>query len=239
MRKKQFYSFLLATLIISSCTSLNIKSYYFPIHDEGDTKVFKYVNPVEPQFSEYWEVESDPYENSIITHSYNYDFTKYNTFYEQFDSDGAKLISYVDYEKANDGSWKEIKAETVTDDVFKWERKNSYNFSVKYVNKFGRFELTKTRKDVGFVTLEIMEEEINAIKFVDYYYVNAIDQNDKYQFQQISYYSDGIGMVKYERYIPNSGVRELVLTEIMDKSKFAREKRKFLDEEKKKNRTQD
>lgn len=228
-------SLILAVLCIcAACSSLNIQNYYFPIHEDGDTKIFKYINPVEPEFSEYWEVLSDPYENSIITHSYNYDFSKYNTFYEQYEDDGAKLVSYVDYEKAKDGSWKEIKAETVDDDVFKWERKNKYRFSVKYVNKYGRFELSKDRKDVGFETMEIMEEEVKALKFIDTYYVHAIDQNDKYSFQQISYYAEGIGMVKYERYIPNSGLRVLELVEIMDETKFAREKRNFLEEQKKK-----
>lgn len=224
---------LLVIAFIFSCSTTNIKTFYFPIHQDGDTKIFKYLNPTDPKFSEYWEVISDPYENSIITHSYNADFTKYNTFYEQFEDDGAKLISYIDYEKSKDGSWKEIKAETITDDVFKWERKNSYDFSVKYVNKFGRFELMKKREDVGFETLEIMDEEIKAIKFIDSYFVNAIDQEDKYQFQQISYYSEGIGMVKYERYIPNSGLRVLELVEIMDETKFAKEKRAYLEEQKK------
>ncbi len=224
-----------AVSLFISCSSTNIKLYYFPIHQEGDTKIFKYINPTDPEFSEYWEVISDPYENSIITHSYNADFTKYNTFYEQYEEDGAKLISYIDYEKSKDGSWKEIKAETVNDDVFKWERKNSYAFSVTYVNKFGRFELMKQRKDVGFETLEIMDEEVKAIKFVDSYFVNALDQEDKYQFQQISYYSEGIGMVKYERYIPNSGLRVLELVEIMDETKFAKEKRAYMEAQEKGN----
>jgi hypothetical protein len=219
--------------LASTCAPLNIKSYYFPIHQDGDTKIFKYVNPTDPEFSEYWEVITDPYENSIITHSYNADFTKYNTMYEQYDEEGAKLLSYIDYEKKKDGSWKEIKSETIDDAVFMWDRKNEYAFSVNYVNKFGRFELTKTRKDLGFVDLEIMEEDVKAIKFVDSYYVNAIDQNDKYQFKQISYYADGIGMVKYERNIPNSGLRVLVLVEIMDETKFAKEKRTYLEELKK------
>lgn len=216
--------------LLSACTSMNIKNYYFPIHQDGDTKIFKYVNPTNPEFSEYWEVISDPYENSIITNSYRADFTKYNTFYEQYEDDGAKLVSYIDYEKDKAGEWHEVKAETMTDDVFKWERKNSYNFSVKYTNKFGRFELIKQREDLGFVEMEIMEEDIKAIKFLDKYFVHAIDQDDKYQFQQISYYSDNIGMVKYERYIPNSGLRVLELVEIMDETKFAREKRAYLDE---------
>ncbi len=230
---------LLATSIclivtFTACVSTNIKSYYFPIHEDGDTKIFKYINPVDPEFSEYWEVLSDPYENSIITHSYNADFTKYNTFYEQYEEDGAKLLSYIDYEKAKDGTWKEIKAETIDNDVFMWERKNAYNFSVKYTNKYGRFELTKRRRDVGFVDLEIMDEDVKALKFIDSYYVNAIDQNDTYQFQQISYYAEGIGMVKYERLIPNSGLQVLILVEILDETAFAREKRAYMEEEKKK-----
>jgi len=227
--KVNLYTIVIACCLIASCASMNIKNYYFPIHQDGDTKIFKYVNPTEPEFSEYWEVISDPYENSIITHSYNADFTKYNTFYEQYEDDGAKLVSYIDYEKTKDGLWKEIKAETITDDVFKWERKNNYNFSVKYVNKFGRFELTKHRKDLGFEEMEIMEEDVKAIKFIDHYMVSAIDQDDKYQFQQVSYYSEGIGMVKYERYIPNSGLRILELVEIMDETKFAKEKRDYLE----------
>lgn len=232
----KFTALFLTIFFVLSCATMDIKNFYFPIHEDGDIKIFRYVNPTEPEFSEYWEVISDPYEGSIITHSYNADFTKYNTFYEYYEEDGAKLTSYIDYEKEKDGTYKEIKAETVTDDVFKWERKNVYNFSVKYTNKYGRFELMKTRRDAGFVTLEIMDEEIKALKFIDSYDVHAIDQNDRYQFQQISYYSEGIGMVKYERYIPNSGLRVLELVEILDETKFARMKRKYIESQKEKER---
>jgi len=212
---------------ISCNTATNLKTYYFQIDQESETQVFKYVNPKDSTFSEYWEIISDPYDNSIITHSYNADFTKYNTFYEEYTDDGAKLIDYVDYEKMEDGSWKKIKSEMITDDVFLWDRKNSYDYSVKYVNKYGRFNFRKLRTDVGFVDVEIENEKYKTIKFVDRYFVEAIDQNDKYTFQQISYYAENVGMVKYERYIPNSGLRVLELRDILTEQEFQLEKKRF------------
>jgi len=226
-RALQIVALLYLLFSLTSCATTNLKTYYFPISEDSETLVYKYVNPQDSSLSEYWEVISDPYENSLITNSYNADFTIYNSFEEEFTEEGAKLTSYIDYEKTNEGEIKEIKAETITDDVFLWDSKNSYSFSLKYVNKYGRFDLMKKRKDLGFEEVEINDEKYKTVKFVDQYYVHAIDQEDKYIFQQVSYYAANMGMVKYERFIPNSGPQVLELVEIMTKREFELEKARY------------
>ena len=221
--------------LLSSCFSGSLKEYYYPLDIEDEVAVYEYVNIENPDYSEYWKVITDPSAETLITESYRADFELYNTFYEVFEEDGAMLTSYIDYEKASDGSIKEIKGTPKSDNVFRWDNTKSYDFSVDYTNKYGRFEFTKKRTNLGFVDIVVNSEEHKVIKFLDEYFVNAIDQNDKYSFTQVSYYAKGIGMIKYERHIPNADPLVLELNNILTEGQFnqkrAEIKRKALSKE--------
>jgi len=231
---------LFIALLCSSCFTGSLKEYYYPLDIEDEVAVYEYVNEENPAYSEYWKVITDPSAETLITESYRANFELYNTFYEVFEEEGAMLTSYIDYEEDQDGNIKEIEGIPTTDDVFRWDNQKSYDFSVDYVNKYGRFEFTKRRTNLGFVTITVDDEELKVVKFKDEYFVHAIDQEDKYSFVQISYYAKGIGMIKYERHIPNADPLVLVLNEILTEGQFnqkkAEAKRKELENEKKKSR---
>lgn len=226
--------------IFTSCFTGSLKDYYYPLEIEDEVAVYEYVNIDNPNYSEYWKVITDPSAETLITESYHADFELYNTFYEVFEDDGAMLTSYIDYEEAKDGTIKEIKGTPTTDNVFRWDNAKSYDFSVDYVNKYGRFEFTKRRTNLGFVNITVNGEEHKVIKFFDEYLVNALDQNDKYSFTQVSYYAKGIGMIKYERHIPNADPLVLELDGILSESEFNQKRaeaiRKKKEEERKKSR---
>ncbi len=210
--------------MLQSCFTGSLKEYYYPLDIEDEVAVYEYVNIENPSYSEYWKVITDPSAETLITESYRADFELYNTFYEVFDEDGAVLTSYIDYEKNSDGSIKEIVGTPKSDQVFRWDQAKTYAFSVDYVNKYGRFEFTKKRTNLGMVDIIVQQEEHTVIKFLDEYFVHAIDQDDQYSFTQVSYYAKGIGMIKYERHIPNADPLILELHEILSESEFNRKR---------------
>ena len=209
---------------LSSCFSGSLKEYYFPLNIEDEIAVYEYVNVENPKYSEFWRVITDPSAESIVTESYRAGFQLYNTMYETYESHGAELVSYIDYEEDKEGNKKEIKGTLKSSDVFRWDNKKVYDFSLDYVNKYGRFSFLKRRTNLGFETVTIKEEEYQSIKFKDEYFVHAIDQEDRYSFYQICYYAKGVGMVKYERYIPNADVLILELDGILTDSEFKKRK---------------
>ena len=231
---------LFVVCLLTSCFSGSLKEYYYPLDIEDEVGVYEYVNIENPEYSEYWKVITDPSAETLVTESYRADFELYNTFYEVFEPEGAMLTSYIDYEKDAEGVVKEIRGTPTEDAVFLWDKTKSYIFSIDYVNKYGRFEMTKKRTNLGFVNIVVNDEEYKVVKFRDDYFVNAIDQEDKYSFMQVSYYAKGIGMIKYERHIPNADQIVLELKEVLTEGQFNQKKaeaeRKKIEEERAKAR---
>ena len=199
-------------------------NYYYPIDDE--IKVFKYINPTDSELTEYWKITTKSKNGNILTESYDSKFVLYNTFEEQVYPNNADLIRYTDTEKLANGGSINIESDVMKKDVYKSDKLNPYNYAVSYKNNFGKFTFEKKRQFVGFEEVQISKTLYQSAKFKDEYFINAIDQNDKYEFYQITYYAKGIGMVKYERHIPSENVRILELEEIMSESKFNIAKKK-------------
>ena len=211
---------ILILLVTTSCNSqVNLKEFYYPFSDKIETKIYKYVDKNDSEKIEYWKVTTNPKTKEINTVSYDSDFNIYNTFDEIVTENGAELIRYADYEKNAFGKTVPINAEIVNKDVFKWNGDKEYSYSVKYRNQYGRMEFLKKRTELGFEKIIVNGKEYETIKFKGDYFIKAIDQNDSYGFYQYSFYAKDIGMVKYERHIPNK-VIELELSELLTESDF-------------------
>lgn len=218
---------LLIAFFTSSCTSGNLKNYYFPLHMDDDIVIYHYANPEEPKFDEYWLLELDPNSKTLRTDSYRYDFELYNTFVEKYEENGAILEEYTDYEYDKEKNKKPIYSTLNSTDVFRWDGEKSFNFSMDYTNKFGRFKYFKRRTYLGKEKITVNDEDYKAAKFKDEYFIHAIDQNDKYNFYQICYYAENIGMIRYERFIPNSGPRILDLSKVLTEDEFYELRKRF------------
>lgn len=204
-------------VVFSSCTSKNLMKYYYPIHQESEIKVYKYVNPENSKFTEYWKTTTDPIEKTILTESFNSKFDLYNTFQEKITHNEANLIKYVEYEGKS--LIKEINAEVKDDKVFSSNKDEQYQYLVQFKNKYGRFTFEKKRQFIDFQEIQIQGKKYKTARFKDNYLINAIDQKDTYKFSQITYYAEGIGMVKYERTLP-TGKRILELERILSNKEF-------------------
>ena len=217
---KKLLNLILILIATLSCKSQeNLKDFYYPFSNKTETKVYKYVDKNDSTKIECWKVTSIPETNELKTVSYDSDFNIYNMFDEIITDNGAELFAYSDFEFNESGENEEIKAKVIEKNVYKWNDDKGYSYSVNYSNKYGRFEFKKTRVKSGFKTIIVNEKEYKTVEFKDTYFINAIDQNDEYGFYQNTYYAENIGMVKYERHIPNK-VIELELTEILTKEEF-------------------
>jgi len=208
-----------STLVCKSQT--NLKDYYYQFSDKTETKVYKYVDKKDSENIEYWKIILNPKTKVINTISYDSSFNIYNTFDEVITENGAELIRYTDFEENIFGNKTEVKAEIVEKDVFKWNGEKQYSYSVKYRNKYGRFEFKKKRVALGFEKKSVRGKQYETIKFKGIYSIYAIDQDDKYGFYQYSFYAKGIGMIKYERKIPvKEELIELELVDILTEKEF-------------------
>lgn len=202
-------------LIISSCSNKNLIEYYYPINQQKEVKIYKYVNPLDQALTEYWKTTTNPIRKTILTESYNSKFELYNSFEEKVYKDRAELFEYIDYEKD-----KEIQAEVIKSMVYNTSKSMPYSYQVKYLDKYGWITFEKKRQFVDFEEVDIQGKNYKTAKFKDEYYINVIDQNEMYEFSQTTFYSKGIGMVKYERYLPNGEIRVLELAKILTENEF-------------------
>ncbi|KAB1153473.1 hypothetical protein F7018_16710 [Tenacibaculum aiptasiae] len=219
---KKNIALILILAMISSCKSQeDLKNFYYPFSSQHETKVYKYVDKNDSTKIEYWKVTSIPETKELKTVSYDSNFNIYNKFNEIITEKGAELTSYTDFEIDRDGNRKEIKAKIIDKDVYKWNGEKVYTYSVKYVNKYGRFEFEKKRAEIGIEIITVKGKEYKAVKFRDDYIIKALDHKVEQIFYQYAYYVKNIGMIKYKRKIPiQHKVIELELVEIMTEKEF-------------------
>lgn len=199
----------------------NLKDYYYPFSNKKEIKVYKYVDKRDSTKIEYWKVTSIPKTNELKTVSYDSEFNVYNTFDEKITDNGAELTAYSDFEVNDKGETKEIKAKIIDKDVYKWNGDKEYTYSVRYVNKYGRFDFKKKRMESGTENISLNEKEYRAIKFRDDYIILALDHDVEQRFYQDAFYVKDIGMIKYKRKIPiQQEMIELELAEILTETEF-------------------
>ena len=203
-----------------SCNSLKLINYYYPIEEQTSIKVYVYVNPNNHELNEYWKVSSNSSNSSLLTESYDANFRLYNRFKEQQTNNGYNLIEYTEFEYQGTYADQEIASQIIESNVYKFDKEQPYRYSVKYKNKYGNFVFTKERKFEILETITVLNEKYKVAKFADKYFIEAKDLNESYEFEQNTYYAKGIGMVKYERTIPNEGRRILELKDIITESEF-------------------
>ena len=190
--------------------------YYYPIKENGYSKAYKYVNLDNSELNEYWIVSYNKSTQTLITKSYDATFNLYNVFEEKINRDNAELITYTDYDKDQ----KEIISHVTSSNVYNSDKMKTYSYLINYINEFGRFEFEKERTFVTFEEIVFNNKLVVAAKFMDQYFIRAIDQFDEYTFSQNSYYVKDIGMVKYERFVPNEPERILQLEDILTLEEF-------------------
>jgi len=217
-----YFNLILILAATFSCNAQgSLKDFYFPFSKKTETKVYKYIDKNDSTKIEYWKVTSIPETKELKTVSYDADFNIYNTFDEVITENGAELVAYSDFEWNEKGEEKETKAEIIDKDVYKWNGDKEYTYSVKYLNKYGRFYFKKKRTESEIETITVNGKEYKAVKFKDDYIILALDRNVEQRFHQDTYYVKDLGMIKYKRKIPvQHEYIELELVEILSERQF-------------------
>ncbi len=205
----------------SSSAQTDYKEYYFQIGAEKEVKVYKYIDKNDSDKTEYWRVTADPEAQTLRTESYNSDFRLYNIFEEVFKPHGAELSRYVDFFKNNRGENVEAKGAISDNDVYKWQDETTYQYSVEYKHPmYGYEKFTKSRTKQKVQSITVNGTDYPALKFLDEYEIRSLETNQFINFYQYAYYAKGVGMVKYERHLPNGTTVELELAGILTDKAF-------------------
>ena len=212
-------------IILNSCSNKNLSNYYFPINQQSETKIYKYIDPKNAEPDVYWMTKTNPEKKTLITETYNSNFKLYNSFEERIEKGKAQLVNFIDYEEENNTS-KEIIGVIKENQVFNSDKSKTYSYMVEYENKFGKISYKKKRKFLEFEQIEIQGKKYKTAKFKDEYFIDVIDLNDKFGFHEISYYAKGIGMVKSIRFIATDEVLILELENILTEEEFNKIKNK-------------
>lgn len=209
-------------IIVSSCSAQeNYKDYYYAIGANKEVKVYKYIDKNNSDNIEYWKVTTNPKKNTILTESFTTDFRLYNIFEEQLNKNGAEIIRYADFDKGNEGQNLRVDGYIVDKDVYKWTDNNKYKYSVKYKSpKYGNEQFIKERTKNNFENINVRGTEYSTLKFMDEYEIKSLENEQNYEFYQLTYYAKDIGMIKYQRYHPDGTKVELELDRILTQQEF-------------------
>ena len=225
MKTKSCFLFLLLFASKSFCQK-NLKNFYYQIGDKKEVKIYKYIDRNNPEYIFYWEVILNPEDHSITTNSYDSDLVKGDSFYETLNRRGTALREYSVFEKNMFGFLRERKAKVSDDKVYQWDikKKKPYQYKVIYTDKFGETSLRKSRVFEGIDTIQIKDATHVVAKFRDDYQFKLLDGDDSYGFTQMSYYAEGIGMIKYRRYIPDA-IMDIELETVLTRDEFEKLKK--------------
>lgn len=199
-------------MVLHSCT--NLKEYYFPYSSCIPYKVYKYECFADSTKTQYWKMSFHANKKAFVTESFNYQLKRIEYFEEFIGNKGTQLVEFAE---VVDGKKQGFLPPTAVD-VYKWNDKSSYDYSVKFQTPSGLILFEKGRKYVGREMKKIVSGEYNCIKFDEIYTMTLNEKGEAYRYKQFTYYAKALGMIKYERFLPNGEVVELELTQVLDKS---------------------
>jgi hypothetical protein len=216
MKIKSIIALLSTTFLflVSSCNE-NIKDYYYSLEDLKTPKLFVYTCKEDSTRTQYWKMSANIDSNFLITEAFNSSFEQFEYFKEKFDTTGSKLVEYT---MINEGD--RTFTTPLTRDVFVWNPKTKYDYSVNYPNNDDQILFRKTRSLNGKEKIEIMGKKIEALQFKGVYHYKSEQYKDSMEYWQHSYYAKGIGFVKYERQLNNGKIISLELTDILSEENW-------------------
>lgn len=202
---------ILTSFVLSSCVDL--KSYYFPYSNFSPFKVYKYECLSDSTMTQYWKMSYHSKTSTFITESFNYKLERIEYFEETVGVNGTEL---VEFSEVVDGK-KQGSLPPTSKDVYNWNDKTSYDYSVKFYSGSELILFEKERVYLGRESKQIESGEYNCVKFEEFYTMTIEGTDEQYKYKQFTYYAKDMGMIKYERVLPNGEFVELELTQILNK----------------------
>lgn len=216
-------------IILSSSFSIrepgkqgSLKSYFFPFKEMVEPKIYKYVDKNREGNIQYWHMSTDIHNNDTVmtTRAFDENLNQVELFREKIDDDGSLMVEFT---MINNNQSKESKPIDIN--VFKWSHKSGekIKWSADYSSKYGQKNLEKQREFLGKSKNKKYENNIlSTIKFKDTFTHRISKENwsDSIIYYQFSYYSKGLGMIEYERFLPDSSAVNYYLDDILTQNEW-------------------
>ena len=213
--KRVHIVFCLVIIMISTGCS-NLAKYYYPYQDCINFQVYEYKCLADSSKTQYWKMTYDEEKKLFLTESYNYKLQRTEYFQERITSSGTQLTEFSEVV----ANVKEKSHPPTEVDVYKWNDKSMYVYEVKYMGQAGLTIFKKERTFVGSETKRIGIGEYACIKFEEIYYFTLDETGQSEKYKQFTYYAKNMGMIKYERFLPDGSQVELELAKIFDKTEW-------------------
>ena len=216
-------------LLISACSStppqdktINLKSFFFPYENFFKPKIYKYVDKDNPDNIQYWFMETSVVTTDTIltTKAYNESLNQIELIREKTNSIGSTMLEFT---MINDTIVTNSKATEI--DVYHWHqpKDKKITWSVTYESQYGVESLSKTREFISSMSnKEFESNSYKTVKFKDTFKhsIKNKDWSDLYSFYQYSYYCQGLGMIEYERFLPDGKVIDYYLDKVLTEEEW-------------------
>jgi len=210
------YCYISCLLFLFSCGNgnglRNIESYYYPLADLADGKVYEYL-PIGNEFDPpmYWLYKSVKQAGAeyLIGKAYGVDFTHDQYTREEKVDNGMKLIDFSLFEAADSsGAKMEVEANIEAGNVFPFFVEQPANILLTSINwqqaglDHARINLIRNRQFDSDTTVIFQNKEIPAVKFNILELVEH-DQEGRLplEISGEEIYAKGIGLVKLKKNI--------------------------------------
>ena len=223
MRSKILFISISLILTATNCSSdqkvistKNLKSYYYPVEDLNQPKVYYYKSEKELNRHLFWKL-SKKEENGVtylitdaFTYGQNGEIQKVEEIKERITKEGSFVVNYVQYEHDDLGNTFKLNSTMKDSCVFKWEMTSDEKIDWSFRNESMIFP-NYTRSISKKRSLENVEEKFEykgenkpAVLFSDhlntkYTNINTGSIDNAFEMDQISFYAKDIGMTKYTR----------------------------------------
>jgi len=224
----KLFFLLLGIIILYSCQSdnktKNIRSYYFPVADFMDGKVYEYkaVNDSLAPFYWYFRTTISRGDTIITSEYFDHNFIVQQLTNEEIVQNGVILNDFYLYETDSlTGQQKQNPVRVEVDNVFPFEVTDSTGlflykvFWRDYYQPNQKYRLIKNRHYMGEDTHSYQGQSLPCVRFLN----RELLEIEEVGFQEVTYnstelYAKNIGLVYFRKEIEGNIVQEYELADI-------------------------
>lgn len=217
-----FATVLLLTLIACSGRprKLSAKDFYFPYREFKTETVYRYVN--ESDTSDYFNwvmrYQAEGKDTTLITTIWKGIDLKQEEIREKLTSRGTVMTHYFLFTTDSLNNSYQTQCSVLEDTIYKWKFNpgDSCRWRVKYKENGKDMELLKARSFTGdSVSIDCLGKETKCMEFYDRFELTASGGKDTvvqhFSYFVQSYYSRGLGLVKYKVSLPGQKRKDYLL----------------------------
>ncbi len=226
----KLFILLLSLSILYHCQSgnktKNIRSYYYPIADFMDGKVYEYkaVNDSLAPFYWYFRTTISRGDTILTSEYFDHNFTVQQLTNEEIVKNGIILNDFYLYETDSlTGQQKQNRVRVEVDNVYPFEVTDSTGlflykvFWRDYHQPNQKYRLIKNRHYMGEDTYTYKGQKLACVRF----FIRELLEIEEVGFQEVAYnsieyYAKNIGLVYFRKEIEGNVVQEYELADIYD-----------------------